>query len=119
MIGHAEVQLIVLDDARSGNHEEGISRKTSCRASTCGVCSLRPLALVRTALTGAHRCSDEAGEERMRTRRTRAKLRMELAADEPRMVGISIISTSEPSGDSPLKRTPFRSKISRYAFENS
>ena len=29
VIGHAKVQLIVFDDARSGDHEEGIGRETS------------------------------------------------------------------------------------------
>src|SRR5438093_4643506 len=60
-------------------------RKRTIAASVRGL-DERPLAFpCITTPACLRRRGDEPGEERMRTRRTRLQLRMELTADEPRM----------------------------------
>ena len=57
--------------------------------------------------------ADEAGEQRVRPRRLRLELGMELHGHKPGMLGNSTISTSEPSGLVPTMLMPAASNCCR------
>ena len=66
-----------------------------------------------SARVSLERGGDELAEERRRPRRARLELRVELARDEPRMVGSSTISTRRPCWNVPETTSPASTSCSR------
>ena len=86
VLADAQVERVVLEHARAGDQEERVTSEVRRHVSRrLRRATRRPVSLPWRRLR-LHRRRDESGEQRMRARRTRLQLGMELAADEPRMI---------------------------------
>ena len=86
MLADAQVERVALEHARTGNEKQRITSESAMprqSAASTSDCRAFSVAWRRFWL---RRGRDEAGEQRMRARRTRLQLRVELAADEPWMI---------------------------------